>query len=422
MRLVRRLPATTVYYAGEAWQAVAWTAAITVFAVYLVREVGLDPLQLVLVGTAMELSIFVFEVPTGVLADAYGRRLSLVVGWAVMGLSTVLVGAVPAFWAALAGEVGYGLGDTFTSGAKEAWIVDEVGVDRAGRVFARGQQLSYAGGLVGIVLAVALGSVDLGLALVCSGLLAAAWAPIAALIMPETGFTPRPGADRSPAVRELVATATRGSGYVRAQPLLLLIFGIALVVGAAKESFDRLWEAHFIRDVGLPAIGTLDPVVWFGIFGAGSLVIGLVASEVLVRRFARFDGARLARGLLLFTAAQAVAFLVFALAGGVVFAVAGFWGFRLAGSLTAPLSLTWLNRNVADSSVRATVISMWSQANSLGEVAGGPALGGLGKAYGIRTALGAASALLLPALWLYGRAIRHGGSEPELAQLRAAEA
>jgi MFS transporter, DHA3 family, tetracycline resistance protein len=414
---MRRLPATTVYYAGEAWQAIAWTGALTVFAVYLVRDVGLDPLQLVLVGTAMELSILVFEVPTGLVADTYGRRLSLVVGWTVMGLSTVLVGAVPAFWAALAGEVAFGIGDTFTSGAKEAWIVDEVGVERAGRVFARGQQLAYAGGLAGIALAVALGSVDLGLALVCAGAFAAAWGPIAAAVMPETGFRRRPAADRSPAVRELAAVAAHGSRYVRAQPLLMLMLAIALVVGAAKESFGRLWEAHLIRDVGLPAIGSLDPVVWFGIFGAGSLVLGLVASEVLVRRFRQLDGERIARVLLVFTAAQAVALGLFAVAGGVALAVAAFWLVRLAASVTSPLTLTWLNRNVADSSVRATVISMWSQAGSLGEVAGGPALGGIGKAFGVRTALGLAGALLLPALWLYGRALRHGGREPELDAL-----
>lgn len=420
---MRRLRATTVYYAGEAWQALAWSAVLTVFAVYLVRDVGLDPLQLVLVGTAMELAIFVFEIPTGIVADTYGRRLSLVVGWTVMGLSMVLVGAVPAFWAALAGEIAYGIGDTFTTGAKEAWIVDEVGVDRAGPVFARGQQLAYAGGLAGIVLAVALGTVDLGLAVACSGALAAAWAPIAAVVMPEAGFVRGPRAKRTVAARELASTAARGSRYVRAKPLLLLILAIALVVGAAKESFDRLWEAHFIRDVGLPAIGSLDPVVWFGIFGAGSLVIGIVASEVLVRRVARLDGEGLARGLLVFTAAQAAALLVFALAGGVGVALAGFWLFRLGGSLTSPLSLTWLNRNVADSSVRATVISMWSQANSLGEVAGGPALGALGKAFGIRAALVAGSALLVPAVSLYGRALRHGGREPELEELpRAVEA
>ena len=48
-------------------------------AIYFVQQVGMSPLQLVLVGTVMEISVFVFEVPTGVVADLYGRKLSLVI-------------------------------------------------------------------------------------------------------------------------------------------------------------------------------------------------------------------------------------------------------------------------------------------------------------------------------------------------------
>ena len=61
--------------------ALSWTTA----AVYLVREVGMTPLQLVLTGTALEVSYFLFEIPTGVVADLYSRRLSLVIAAVVSG-------------------------------------------------------------------------------------------------------------------------------------------------------------------------------------------------------------------------------------------------------------------------------------------------------------------------------------------------
>ena len=47
--------------------------------VYFVTVVGMSPLQLVLVGTFMELTVFLFEVPTGIVADVYSRRLSVVI-------------------------------------------------------------------------------------------------------------------------------------------------------------------------------------------------------------------------------------------------------------------------------------------------------------------------------------------------------
>ncbi len=59
---------------------------------------------------------------------------------------------------------------------------------------------------------------------------------------------------------------------------------------------------------------------------------------------------------------------------------------------------TWLNANVEDSSVRATVISMTNLGDSAGEWGGGPALGVVGNVYGIRAALAAGAAALAPAL------------------------
>jgi hypothetical protein len=205
--------------------------------------------------------------------------------------------------------------------------------------------------------------------------------------------------------------------FVRAQPLILLILGISFFAGMSSEALDRLWEAHFIRDIGLPAIGSLDPVVWFGLFGAGVLLAGLVATTVLIHRFDGATDLRLARALFAMTAALTVAELGFALAGSLVLALCMLLVARLARSLLTPVSMTWLNQQIDDSSVRATVISIAGQADAIGEAGGGPALGAIGNVYGIRAALGAGALVLLPALGLYARAIAHGGREPELEQL-----
>ena len=70
---MHRLSAGTVWYAYEAVVTFFSTLVFTVAAVYYVTEVGMSPLELVLVGTVMELAVFLFEVPTGIVADTYGR-------------------------------------------------------------------------------------------------------------------------------------------------------------------------------------------------------------------------------------------------------------------------------------------------------------------------------------------------------------
>lgn len=182
-----------------------------------------------------------------------------------------------------------------------------------------------------------------------------------------------------------------------------------------SEGFDRLWEAQLLREVGVPRLAGLDPVVWFGILSAGALLLALAVAQPLVRRFERADRAAMARSLLALDAVLIAGTLAFALAGSFALAVAAFWTITVARSLAAPVYSAWLNANVEDSRVRATVISITNLGDSVGEWGGGPALGGIGNVFGIRAALVAGGLALSPALWLYGRAIRPHGREPELA-------
>ncbi|MEO8329922.1 MAG: MFS transporter, partial [Candidatus Nanopelagicales bacterium] len=235
---MKRLSATTFFYASEFWLYLAHTVTFTVAAVYFVQVVEMNPFQLVMVGTAMELAIFCFEIPTGVVADTYSRRLSLIIGWALMGAAMIVVGAVASFAVVITGYALWGFGYTFTSGAHEAWITDEVGSDKVGRVFARGQQVGYLGGLLGIGISVALASWNLGGAVAVGGALSIGFALFAIVAMPETGFTRMSAEGRRGTLSALTSTAGTGIKFVRAQPLLLLILAIAFFAGASTESFD----------------------------------------------------------------------------------------------------------------------------------------------------------------------------------------
>jgi hypothetical protein len=85
--------------------------------------------------------------------------------------------------------------------------------------------------------------------------------------------------------------------------------------------------------------------------------------------------------------------------------------------MLAPVYMAWLNRQITDSSVRATVISIAGQADAIGQTGGGPGLGAIGNAFGLRAALVAGGLVLAPAIALYGRAVAHHGREPELEAL-----
>ncbi len=75
---------------------------------YRVQTVGLNPLQLVLVGTVLEVTAFIFEIPTGIVADLYSRRLSVIIGTFLFGIGFLAEASVPVFgsssWPKLFGE------------------------------------------------------------------------------------------------------------------------------------------------------------------------------------------------------------------------------------------------------------------------------------------------------------------------------
>ena len=414
---MRRLPAQTVYYGLEfALSMPTWV----VMAVYLVSELDLSPLQLVLMGTAMEAAVFVFEIPTGVVADMYSRRLSLIIGFIGMGVAWLAVGLVSAPWLIIALWAVWGLSYTFTSGAYEAWITDEVGADRVGSLFLRGARIGYFGAVAGLALQVALGVWSLKAGVIAGGAVTIAAGVACIFLMPETAFRRRPREERASAVQEFRTTALGGARFAWAQRVVMLLIAVELFMGMSSEAFDRLKEAHFLRDVGLPAVGELDPVVWFGIFWLVGLVLGFVAIGRLIKRVEREGREAVTRFLFAFTAMEMAAMLVFALTGSTGVAIAALLGVFFARDLAGPLYTTWLNQQITDSSVRATVLSISGQSNAIGQAAGGPILGAIGNVWGIRAALAAGGIVIAPALGLYARAIRHGGKEPELEELPAA--
>jgi DHA3 family tetracycline resistance protein-like MFS transporter len=413
---VRRLDAHRSWLLYSGGEGLATSLGWTLIAVYYVRDVHMSPLQLVLVGTALEVGYFLFEVPTGVLADTYSRRASIIASQVIMGLATLGMALTHDFAVIAALAAFEGFGWTFKSGATDAWLADEVGLGNVGRSYQRGAQIGRLLSVPGIVAAVALGSIDLRLPIVAGGALWIAAAVVLAFVMPEQGFRPAPRGALGRAA-SLVQTGRDGARLIRARPILLVIVGITVFGGLWSEGVDRLWEAHFLRDVGVPKLFGLSSVVWFGVLSLGVLLLAIVVAQPLIRRLEQANAASMARSLLLFDAVMLGGTLAFAFAGRFALAVAAYMTIMVSRSLAIPVSAAWLNVNVEDSRIRATVISITSLGDSVGEWGGGPALGVLGNAFGIRTALAAAGAALAPALALYGRAIRHHGTEPELEEL-----
>src|SRR5260370_18464952 len=91
-------------------------------------DAGLSNLEAFAANAFFTAGMVLFEVPTGVVADTAGRRLSYLLGTVTLAASTllyVLLWRIHApFWHWAVVSMLIGLGFTFFSGAVHAWVVD----------------------------------------------------------------------------------------------------------------------------------------------------------------------------------------------------------------------------------------------------------------------------------------------------------
>lgn len=396
---MKRLNGYTVYLFQSFTASLLFAVIFTVSTLYQVETVGLNPFQLVLVGTVLEFTAFIAEVPTGIIADVYSRRLSIIIGYVLVGLGFVVEGSIPQFWAILLAQVIWGIGVTFMSGAEEAWVADEVGPEKAGKAFLRGNQFGNGGALFGILASVLLGTVALNIPIVLGGVLLVVLGGILALIMPETGFKPKPRAERSN-FQQMGHTFRQGLGVIRSRRVLVTLVIAAAFFGAFSEGFDRLWVPHLVS-YSMPY---WEPVVWIGIISAISLVLGIGVTEFVNRRVDTNNQVVVARALQIVVTLLMALMIVFGLAWNFGVALVAVLALNPIRGMNYPLATAWLNQHV-DSSVRATVFSMRNQSDAFGQMIGGPILGAIATLVSLRVEMVVAALFLVPALYLYSRKI-----------------
>lgn len=409
-----RLNAASVYLIKSGIIALASSIMFTTYALYYITMLGLNPLQLVLVGTLLEGAMVAFELPTAIVADAYSRRLSVLIGTLVLGVAFVLEGSVPLFGRILSPFVGIliaelirGVGESLISGADEAWITDEVGAAHVGPLFMRASQVGRIMSFVGIGISVLLANVSLNLPYMIGGALYLGLTLFLALTMPETGFKPRPRAQGESHWQMMGTGLMAGLQAIRGQPVLIALLLVGMISGMATEGIDRLWEAHFLITFKLAERVVVPPATAFGILAAISALVALVAIRT-GERWVDFQNRRLVTvTLLLATGLRAALGVTFALAPTLVMGVGALLLFQSVSAVALPIYRTWLNQHL-EPETRATVLSLVNQTDALGQMTGGPLVGWVGARFTLRASLVMGAIALAPAVGVYGWALRRG--------------
>jgi len=359
-------------------------------------DAGLNNTQAFAANAFFTLGQVVFEVPTGVVADLWGRRASYLAGALTLLASTLLyylMWRVKApFWGWALSSAFIGLGFTFFSGATEAWLVD--GLKHAGykgnldAVFARGGIVAGAAMLVGSVAGGYIAQVgNLGVPyLVRTGLLSLTF--LAALVyMRDLGFQP----DRSQTVlrrMRTIFTASIQNGFRR--PAVRWIMLGAPFAGAAGIYAFYAMQPYLLQLYGDPRA--------YGVAGlAAALVAGAqIAGGLLVKQIRRLFFRR-TLVLILGTAAGTVSLAVIGWTGSFWVAVSLLVLWAIAFAAITPIRQAYLN-GLIPSEQRATILSFDSLMGSAGAAVAQPVLGRVADAWSYSASYLVTAAVQLGAL------------------------
>ncbi|MCT8978091.1 MFS transporter [Clostridium sp. CX1] len=396
--MVKKLSAYRIYLLFSAITAMCFSLVATVTIVYHIEKVHLNPLQLILVGTTLEAACFIFEIPTGIVADVYSRKLSIIIGAVLTGLGFILEGSISSFTFVLAAQIIWGLGSTFISGSVEAWIAEEEKEQDLDKMYIKGAQAGQIGAVIGIILSTIVGNFSVRLPIIISGSLFVIIALFLALYMPENNFTPSAPEDLN-TFRKMGYTFKSGLKFVKSKSIMMILLSVTLLYGLSSEGYDRLSNAHFLQDTKLPNIGNLQPVTWFGIFGIAGMVLSAISMQFIAKKLEE-DKNQSGKILLVVNIFYIFFMLAFALTRNFNLMLAAYLATNLFRAINDPIFNAWLNNHI-DDSARATILSMNGQINALGQIIGGPIIGIIATKFSISAGIACTSLLVTPVLVLY---------------------
>jgi MFS family permease len=337
-----------------------------------------------------------FEIPTGIVADTLGRRVSYLLGSATLFVSTLLYLLMwqtsGPFWAWAVVSMLLGLGFTFFSGATEAWLVDGLKAAKfkgtLESVLAKGAIASGVAMLTGTLAGgVVAQFTNLGVPYILRAVMLLLTFIIAFGFMRDEGFTPK-----------------RSSSFLNE---MRSIFKSSLKYGIGNPAVRWLMlSAPFAGGIGIFAFYAMQPYLLKLYGGSKSYAIAGIAAAIVA-------GAQIIGGLLVPYAGKifhrrTTLLLVGSASSAVALALMGivpiFWVvlvllvvWSIVFAAAGPIRQSYIN-GLIPSEQRATVLSSDNLLSSSGGVVFQPTLGKVADVWGYPASYIVSAAIQLLAL------------------------
>ncbi len=349
------------------------------------------------------LASLIFEIPTGAFADAYGRKLSVLVSIAAMGSIFTAIYFVSSYTSLAVLHFLFGIAGTFSTGAREAWQIDLIGQRNPGKIrsfFTKVQSIDSLGLVIsGILGAYLVSHFSIRIIWLFGG--ASCLISLLLLLLAREKFTRQNHASITEGYRSIVRNIRDSLNYSRRHPVVSY-FLIASIFATLRMSFDDpiAW-APFLTGMGFKD-------AWFGYLWSGMAMIGVIAP--LLSRILHKENQE-KRGIILTIIISALLSFTVGIATGIPLAVILLFALTFFYSAIRPISTIYFHRFVP-SKLRASIGSVQAMLFSLVTIIASPLTGVFIDAFGPRSALVFAGLIVLPSIYFYSRMDERKGAQP----------
>lgn len=370
----------------------AFGAIFPVYVLYY-RHFDLNLFQIALLAALFEASILVFEMPTGLIADIYGRKISVVLSAVTLFISSLVFINFPSLYGFIIAEIIMGLGETLKSGALEAWLVDslkhEGKDDQVKYAFSEGKRFYSAGRLLGFVGGGYLGSLNIKYI----------WHPFVILIfitflfliacMKEEYELKKPAS--SSRVQQLKDMVKESFRVVKRERIIFALILLGFFFWFSFETISQFWQVHFSENLVIKT-------QYFGwILAISSLLVILFVNRITKL----YETLRRETTLLIvLKIAFGISLLLIALTYDPVIAIIFFIISQSLEGFSDPIFLDIFNKHIP-SEQRATLLSFKSLTGSLGEVLSGLCIGVVALKFGLRVTFGLGTLVLFAGVIIF---------------------
>lgn len=389
---IRNIQQDTLYHLVRFIFSFATTMVFTINILYHIQGAKLAPWQLIIVGMCLEVTCFLFEIPTGIIADRYSRKLSVILGFVLIGIGFIVEGSFPYFITIAIAQVIWGCGFTCVSGALDAWVIDETGKEE---IYISGSKYATIGQFLGIIGSVVLAQVTLKLPIVVGGILLVGLGGGLVFLMTEKPYKKNTESIEGNYFVEAIKSIFQ---TIKVSHVLMMLFIITFIFGLYSEGFDRLWGAYILQtETFMNANATY-------LFGGVSAVIACIGFFIFDKIEACAEHTSIKRvnsSLILLCCIVTGSLFVMSVTKNAYTLIVLVIIINLSRSIIEPFETIWFNQLITDSSTRASILSLRGQMGAFGQIGSGMLMGVFSVVFPMRFIFALSAIIFSPVIFMY---------------------